>query len=162
MSLQSSALQTPATDFGKPGILDGRVTSMVVLDSTEQNEITALLESDDEFAVRLEWQLSGAATTVVGGFWVVSLYSKNMDNLGLMQGLIGGPDVIAIQPAPSPLTYEHTFHVRPPRPRQGIYKLVATINHSPTGNPAKVSEMFGFAESTPIDIRDYVVESAGS
>jgi hypothetical protein len=162
MSLQSSALQTPATDFGMPGILDGKVTSMVVVDPTEHNEITALLESDDEFDVQLSWKLSGAATTVVGGFWVVSLYSKNMDNAGPMQGLIAGPDVIAIQPAPSPLKYEYTFHVRPSRPRQGVYKLVATINHSPTGNPAKVSEMFGFAESSPIDIRDYVVESADS
>jgi hypothetical protein len=43
-----------------------------------------------------------------------------------------------------------------------VYKLVATINHSPTGDPAKVSEMFGFAESTPIDIRDHVVESGDS
>jgi hypothetical protein len=32
------------------------------------------------------------------------------------------------------------------------------INHSPTGDPKKVSEMFGYAESTPIDIREVVVE----
>jgi hypothetical protein len=159
MSLQSSALQTPATDFGVPGILDGTVTSMVVRDPTEKNETTALLESNDEFDVQLTWELRGAATTVLGGSWVVSLYSKNMDDVGPMQGLIAGPDVKAIVAGPSPLTYEHTFRVRPPRPRQGLYKLVATINHSPTGNPAKVSEMFGFAESTPIDIRDNVVES---
>jgi hypothetical protein len=37
-------------------------------------------------------------------------------------------------------------------------QLTATINHSPTGDPKKVSEMFGYAESTPIDIRDVVVE----
>jgi hypothetical protein len=158
MSLESSALQTPVTDFGIHGILDGKVNSIVVLDPTEKNEKTALLESDDEFDVRIRWQLSGAATTVVGGYWVVSLYSKNMDNVGPMQGLIAGPAVIAIYPAAGPLTYEHTFRVRPPRPRQGLYRLVATINHSPTGDPNKVSEMFGFAESTPIDIRDNVVE----
>lgn len=158
MSLESSALQTPVTDFQVHGILDGNVSSMVVLDPTEKYEKGALLESDDEFDVQLNWELSGAATTVVGGYWVVSLYSKNMDNLGPMQGLIGGPAVIAIHPAAGPLTYEHTFRVRPPRPRQGLYKLTATINHSPTGDPNKVSEMFGFAESTPIDIRDNVVE----
>jgi hypothetical protein len=159
MSLESGALQTPVTDFGVLGILDGKVKSIAVLDPTEKNERTALLEADDEFAVRIVWELTGAATTVVGGYWVVSLFSKNMDNLGPMQGLIAGPAVIAILGAPSPLTYEHTFRVRPPKPRQGLYKLTATINHSPTGDPAKVSEMFGFAESTPIDIREHVVES---
>ena len=159
MSLASSALQTPVTDFKVPGILDGKVKSMVVLDPTEHNEKTALLEGDDEFDVRLRWELSGAATTVVGGYWAVSLYSKNMDNVGPMQGLIAGPAVITIHPAPGPLEFEHTFRVRPPRPRQGLYKLTATINHSPTGNPNQVSEMFGFAESTPIDIRDNVVET---
>ena len=158
MSLESGALQTPATDFRVYGILDAKVKSIVVLDPTEKNEKTVLLESDDEFDVQLTWELSGAATTVVGGYWVVSLYSKNMDHKGPMQGLIAGPAVITIHAAPGPLTYKHTFRVRPPRPRQGLYKLTATINHSPTGNPKKVSEMFGFAESTPIDIRDNVVE----
>ena len=159
MSLESGALQTPVTDFKVHGILDGKVKSIAVLDPTEKNERTALLEADDEFDVRIVWELSGAATTVVGGHWVVSLYSKNMDDVGPMQGLIAGPRVIAIHGAPSPLTFEHTFRVRPPRPRQGLYKLTATINHSPTGDPAKVSEMFGFAESTPIDIREHVVEA---
>lgn len=158
MSLESGALQTPVTDFNVPGILDGKVTSMDVLDPTEKNEKTALLESDDEFDVRLIWQLSGAATTVVGGYWVVSLYSKNMDAVGPMQGLISGPAVIPIQGAAGTLTFEHIFRVAPPTPRQGLYKLTATINHSPNGDPKKVSEMFGFAESTPIDIRDNVVE----
>src|SRR5215467_5122203 len=100
MSLESGALQTPVTDFGVPGILDGKVKSIAVLDPTEKNERTALLEADDEFAVRIEWELTGAATTVVGGYWVVSLFSKNMDNLGPMQGLIAGPAVIAILGAP--------------------------------------------------------------
>jgi hypothetical protein len=43
--------------------------------------------------------------------------------------------------------------------RTGVYKLTATINHSPSGNPAQLDEMFGFAESTPIQITDPVIES---
>jgi hypothetical protein len=31
--------------------------------------------------------------------------------------------------------------------------LTVTINHSPTGNAGQLDEMFGFAESTPIDIK---------
>ena len=59
----------------------------------------------------------------------------------------------------SPLTFQHTFKVPPPTPKVGIYKLTATISHSPTGNANKLSEMFGYAESTPINIRSTVVET---
>jgi hypothetical protein len=53
MPLQSGSLQTPVTDSGVSGILDGQVTAMDVLDPTENNEKTALLEVDDEvFLVR--------------------------------------------------------------------------------------------------------------
>jgi hypothetical protein len=159
MSLQSSALQTPATDFNVPGILDGQVTSMDVLDPTEGNERTTLLEVDDEFDVKVSWRLTGAATPVVGGAWIVSLYSSNMDGVGTMTGLIAGPVAVPITGAVSPLTFDHTFKIAPPKPREGLYKLTATINHSPTADPAKLTEMFGFAESTPVDIRNTVVES---
>jgi hypothetical protein len=159
MSLQSGSLQTPVTDFNVPGILDGQVTGMDVLDPTENDEKTSLLEVDDEFDVALSWQLSGAATPVVGGYWVVSLYSQNMDGVGAMQGLISGPVVIAIQGAAGTLAFENTFHVAPPEPKEGLYKLTATISHSPTGDPNKLSEMFGYAESTPVDIRNTEVET---
>src|SRR5262249_21021347 len=73
MPLQSGSLQTPVTDFAVAGILDGQVTAMDVLDPTENDEKTSLLEVDDEFDVKLTWKLTGAATPVVGGSWVVSL-----------------------------------------------------------------------------------------
>jgi hypothetical protein len=158
MPLQSGSLQTPTTDFSVPGILDGQVTAIEVLDPTE-NEKTALLEVDDEFDVQLSWQLTGAATPVVGGFWVVSLYSSNMDGAGAMTGLLSGPTAIPITGAAGTLAFQHTFKVAPPTPREGLYKLTATINHSPTGNPAQISEMFGFAESTPVKITNTVVET---
>ena len=159
MPLQSGSLQTPVTDFSVPGILDGQILSLDVLDPTEGNELTSLLEADDEFDVRLRWQLTGAATPVVGGYWIVSLYSDDMDGVGTMKGRIAGPTAIPITGNVSPLAFEYTFQVAPPTPQEGLYKLTATVNHSPTGDPAKVSEMFGFAESTPIDIRTTVVES---
>jgi hypothetical protein len=159
MPLQSSSFQTPVTDFGVAGILDAQVTGMDVLDPTENNEKTSLLEVDDEFDVVLTWQLTGAATPVVGGFWIVSLYCDDKDGVGAMNGLIAGPAVIPNTPGVSPLTFTHTFKVPPPTPQVGLYELTATINHSPTGNPNQLSEMFGFAEATPINIRQIVVES---
>ena len=132
---------------------------MDVLDPTEGNEKTSLLEDDDEFDVQLTWQLIGSSTPVVGGTWIVALYSDDIDGVGAMTGLIAGPAVVPIVGNVSPLTFQHTFKVPPPKPKVGIYKLTATISHSPTGNANKLSEMFGYAESTPINIRSTVVET---
>jgi len=157
--LQSGSLQTTMTDSGLSGYLDGQVTGMDVLDPTEGNEKTSLLEDDDEFDVQLTWQLIGSSTPVVGGTWIVALYSDDIDGVGPMTGLIAGPALIPIVGGVSPLTFQHTFKVPPPTPKVGIYKLTATISHSPTGNANKLSEMFGYAESTPINIRSTVVET---
>ena len=161
MTIQSGSLQTPATDaLGHPNaVLDGNVTSMDVLDPTENNEKTTLLEVDDEFDVQIKWELDGAATTVVGGYWIVSLYSDDMDGVGTMNGRIAGPDTIAIVGGVTPLKFQHTFKVPTPKPKVGVYTLTATINHSPTGNPKQLTEMFGFAESTPVQIVQDLVES---
>ena len=160
MSLQSGSLQTPVTDFNVPGILDGQVTGMDVLDPTENNEKTSLLEVADPFDVLLSWQLTGAATPIVGGSWIVSLFSNDMDGVGVMKGLISGPVSVPITGAVGSLKFQHKFHVTAPTPKVGLYKLTATISHSPTGNPALLSEMFGFAEATPVEIRNIVVEGS--
>jgi hypothetical protein len=157
--LQSGSLQTTMTDSGLSGYLDGQVTGMDVLDPTEGNERTSLLEDDDEFDVQLTWQLTGTSTPVVGGTWIVALYGDDIDGVGPMTGLIAGPALIPIVGGASPLTFQHTFKVPPPTPRVGIYRLTATIGHSPTGDANKLSEMFGYAESTPINIRHTVVET---
>jgi len=148
--LRSGSLQTTVTDTGVPKILDGQVTGLDVLDPTENNEQTSLLEVDDEFDVVLSWELTGNSTPVVGGYWIVSLYSDDMDGQGLMTGLIAGT---------SPLKFQHKFTVSPPKPQVGLYQLTAVINESPTGNPNQLTEMFGYAESTPIMITKTVVET---
>jgi hypothetical protein len=150
--LRSGSLQTTVTDVGVSNILDGQVTGLDVLDPTEANEKTSLLEVDDEFDVVLSWQLTGNSTPVVGGSWIVALYSDDMDGQGLMTGLIAGPDIVPITGGVSPLKFQHKFTVSPPKPQVGLYQLTAVITHSPVGDPKKLSEMFGYAESTPIMI----------
>src|SRR6516165_3812308 len=119
MPIQSGSLQTPATDsLGSPNVvLDGKVTGMDVLDPTENDEKTSLLEVDDEFDVQLTWELDGAATTVVGGSWIVSLYSDDMDGVGTMVGPIAGPDTIHIVGGVTPLKFQHRFKVPTPKPK---------------------------------------------
>ena len=42
----------------------------------------------------------------------------------------------------------------------GVYQLVVTINHSPQGGPlGKLTEMVGFAESTPVKFTSTPAES---
>lgn len=158
--LESSSFQTPATDFpGGNAILAGQVLNLRVLDPTENNEQTSLLEVDDEFDVQVTWELTGAATPVVAGYWILSLYSDDIDGVGAMTGLIAGPDIVAFSGKPTPNGFSHTFKVSPPTPKVGLYQLVSAINFSPVGNPNLLAEMYGFAESTPIDIRKIVVEA---
>ena len=150
--LRSGSLQTTVTDTGVSNILDGQVTGLDVLDPTEKNEKTSLLEVDDEFDVVLSWQLTGNSTPVVGGSWIVALYSDDKDGQGLMNGLIAGPDIVPITGGISPLRFQHKFTVSPPQPQIGLYQLTAVITHSPVSDPKRLSEMFGYAESTPIMI----------
>lgn len=158
--LESSSFQTPATDFpGGNAILAGQVLNLRVLDPTENNEQTSLLEVDDEFDVEVTWELTGAATPVVAGYWILSLYSDDIDGAGLMHGLIAGPDIVAFSGKGTPHGFSHTFKVSPPTPKVGLYQVVCAINFSPVGNPNLLAEMYGFAESTPIDIRRIVVEA---
>jgi hypothetical protein len=137
---------------------------MDVLDPTEASEKTSLLEVGDEFDVLLTWELQGAATTTTGGFWIVSLYSDDMDGLptSTMRGLLGTSPPIPLRLISGPVAYSYRFRVLPPVPKVGLYKLTATISHSTTGNPALLTEMFGYAEATPITIRQTVVETADS
>ena len=157
--LESSSFQTPATDVGGGLALSGDVLDLRVLDPTEANEQTSLLEVDDEFDVYVKWELKGTTTSVTAGTWVVSLYSDDIDGVGAMNGLIAGPTVIPFGPGPSPRIFHHTFKVLPPTPKVGLYQLVVAINYSPTGNPNVLAEMFGYAESTPICIRKIVFET---
>ena len=55
---------TPGSDTG-PGALDGSI-SVDVLDPTENNEPTLLLEEDDPYAVKVDWQVTGAGLCSFG------------------------------------------------------------------------------------------------
>ncbi len=155
MALQSGSLQTPDSEiFGSPNhVLNGQVTSLDVVHQTNSNRRTSLLDVTNPFEVQVRWQLDGSGTSVLGGGWIVSLYSDDIDGFGQMVGRIEGPAVIPLTGGLSPLKFHHRFHVNPPTPKVGLYTLTVTINHSPTSNPADLDEMFGFAESTPIDIK---------
>ena len=47
----------------------------------------------------------------------------------------------------------------PAGPEESAPGAAPQVGGSPSGNPAQLDEMFGFAESTPIQITDPVIES---
>jgi hypothetical protein len=148
----ATSFQTPLTDTTLPNLLIGKVTALDVSDPTEAGEKTSLIELGDPFDVSVSWTLDGVLTPIVGGFWIVELYSDDIDGQGQMTGRIGGPVTIPIVGAAPPLTFSTTFTVQGATTKVGVYQLVVTINHSTDSSPANVTEMVGFAESTPLKI----------
>jgi hypothetical protein len=63
----------------------------------------------------------------------------------------------------SPLTFSQRFSIAANAVQAGLYQLSASINHSPVSNsPNQLTEMVGFAQSTPVKFTLTVVESVGA
>ena len=166
MALANSSFQTPWTDTVVPNTLAGQVTAMVVIDPTENlpaGEVTNLIELGEPFEVRVDWQLTGIGTPVVGGFWRVQLFIDDIDGIGPTHGPLGTEAVIPITGGVSPLTFSQRFSIAANAVQAGLYQLSASINHSPVNNNAnQLTEMVGFAQSTPVKFTLTVVESVGA
>ena len=154
-----TSFQTYATDFlPTTGILDASITGLAVLDPTENNEPTLLLEPDDPFLVQVSWQLSGAGLCSLGGTWQVALYIDDIDGVGPTAGQLGSTILVPVVGCQS--NYSVTFSIPANSVADGVYQLVVTINHSPQGGPAtSLTENVGFAESPPIKFTTTVAES---
>jgi hypothetical protein len=156
--LLTSSFQTTATDQF-PVLLSGSIDALTIMDPTENNEVTSLHETDDAVAVKIDWQLFGAAVWTTGGTWELALYIDDIDGIGPTSGLLSSA-TIAVTVSSDPMKYSHTFAVPANTVKPGVYQLVVTINHSPAGGPVgKLTEMVGFAESTPIKFTNTLAES---
>ena len=158
-----TSFQTYATDFGIPGILDAAITGLTVLDPTENNEPTLLLEEDDPYAVKVDWQVTGAGVCSLGGTWQVALYIDDIDGVGPTNGQVGTTVYIPVIGCQQNYT---TTISRPANSVQaGLYQFVVAINHSPQGATTpppldqQLTENVGFAQSTPVKFTATVDES---
>ena len=158
-----TSFQTYATDFGIPGILDAAITGLTVLDPTENNEPTLLLEEDDPYAVKVDWQVTGAGVCSLGGTWQVALYIDDIDGVGPTSGQVGTTVYIPVIGCQQNYT---TTISRPANSVQaGLYQFVVSINHSPQGATPpppvdqQITENVGFAQSSPVKFTAIVDET---
>lgn len=157
-----TSFQTFATDFGIKGILDATITGLTVMDPTENNEATLLVEEDDPYAIEIDWQVTGAAVCSLGGTWQVSLYINDIDgNPAGSHGQIGTTLYIPVVGCQS--TYTATITQPPNSVVPGLYQFVVAINHSPQGATPplgnKLTENAGYAQSSPVKFTPTVEES---
>jgi hypothetical protein len=158
-----TSFQTYATDFGIPGVLDAAITGLTVLDPTENNEPTLLLEEDDPYAVKVDWRVTGAGVCSLGGTWQVALYIDDIDGVGPTHGQVGTTVYIPVIGCKQNYT---TTISRPAKSVQaGLYQFVVAINHSPQGATTppplnqQLTENVGFAQSSPVKFTPTVDES---
>ena len=155
-----TSFQTYATDF-RPGILDGAITGLTVIDPTE-NEPTLLLEENEPYAVRVDWQVTGAGLCSFGGTWQVSLYINNLDGAGMTHGQLGSTALIPVTGCQQ--DYTATFTQPADSVQPGLYQFAVAIDHSPQGatEPPPLSqqqtENVGFAQSSPVKFTPTVDE----
>jgi hypothetical protein len=159
-----TSFQTYATDFGIPGILDAAITGLTVLDPTENNEPTLLLEEDDPYAVKVEWQVTGAGLCSFGGTWQVALYINDIDGqAGAAHGQLGTTVFIPVLGCQQ--KYSTTFSQPANSVQAGLYQFVVTINHSPQGATTpppldqQLTENVGYAQSSPVKFTPTVDET---
>ena len=158
-----TSFQTYATDFGIQGILDAKITGLTVLDPTENNEPTLLLEEDDPYAVKVDWQVTGAGLCSFGGTWQVTLYINDIDGVGPTHGQLG--TTVNIPVVGCKQDYTTTFTQPANSVQPGVYQFVVTINHSPQGATTppplgqQLTENVGYAQSSPVKFTPTVDES---
>jgi hypothetical protein len=162
MAIASKSFQTPDTDTGVPNLLDGLVTQLDVQDPTENNETTNLIEPDEPTDVVVNWTLAGVNVPTTGGTWEVALYIDDIDGVGPTSGQLGATQAVPVTAGPGAPPGPQgpvTFHVPANAIGEGVYQLVVTINHRAQGfPPGSLTEMVGFAESTPIKVTRTPVE----
>jgi len=151
-----SSFSTPLTETGAADALTGKITGARIFDPAESNEPTRILETDDPCEVEVTWQLSGSAVYVVGGTWHAELYLDQID--GSRQVKIG-PVNVPVNITGDPTPFDASCHVPPGTVEEGVYKLVALITHSGTGESNELTGMGGDVEIGTVQFLSPEVES---
>jgi hypothetical protein len=124
-----------------PAHLTGSI-SLTVLDPGAQP--TNIIETDDNWSVKVEWSISGPIAPGLGGDWHVKAFLDDLDG-GPFEGQVGATKHISLNSAAPALVRNYTTTIDVPAgtPPVGVYRLVTVITYSNLNVPL---EMAAFEE----------------
>ncbi|GIK40001.1 MAG: hypothetical protein KJ077_19500 [Anaerolineae bacterium] len=116
--------------------------SAVVLDPAGVQPST-IIQTEDAWRIRVNWQISGAAAPMLAGDWTVRAF---LESIGPgFEGQVGPTRVVPLNPPAPALVRNYTTDIDVPgnTVAAGTYKLVTLINYAHLGVPG---EMAAFVE----------------
>ena len=122
-----------------PAHLSGHM-NVTVLDPSDPGTPTNIIETDDAFAIRVDWSITGLAAPFLGGQWHVKAYIDDRDGVALSSGLLGSATV-AVGPSNGQSTrnYATTLKVAAGAVKPGLYDLTVAITYDNFGPPMSIA-----------------------
>ena len=148
-----------------PGLIEGNITTVVVIDPTNTFppfEVgNHVLNRNDSFQINVEWTITGLLgplwLSALGGNWNVQVFAESLG--GGPEILLARDDSVAADPNTSNYAVQLTVPPTalaegdPGSNVSGIYKLVVSVFlNSSLGNPG--FDMTGFNEGPIIQVED--------
>jgi hypothetical protein len=114
--------------------------SVTVLDPNDPGTPTNIIETDDAFAIRVDWTITGLAAPFLGGQWRVNAYLHDRDGVAPSTGLLSNATV-AVGPSNGLQTrnYSTTLNVAAGRVKAGLYDLTVAITYDNFGPPMSIA-----------------------
>ena len=136
-----------------PAHLTGQM-SVTVLDPSDPGTPTNIIETDDAFAIRVNWTITGLAAPFLGGQWHVNAYLDDADGVAPSSGLLGGA-VVPVGPSNGQQTrnYATTIKVAAGKVKAGLYDLTVAITYDNFGPPLSIA---AFSEGPILQFYDKV------
>ena len=133
-----------------PAHLSGQV-SLVVLDPSDPGTPVNIVETDDAFAIRVDWSITGLAAPFLGGTWHVTAYIDDRDGVAPSSGPLGTKNVpVGPVVLPLPRKYSTTINVAAGAVKAGLYDLTVAITYD---NGPKLS-IAAFCEGPILEFYD--------
>ena len=130
-----------------PAHLTGLITGFEVLDpDLNPNRV---LQSDLDWSIKVDWNISGLIAGGLGGVWQVRAYAESIG--GGFEGQVGADVLVDLSAAPATASrsYTATVDVSAGFLPDGAYKLVVLINYTNGGLP---QQMAAFVEGPVVQM----------
>ncbi len=136
-----------------PAHLAGQM-NVTVLDPDDPGTPTNIIETDDAFAIQVDWTITGLAAPFLGGQWHVNAYLDDADGVAPSSGLLGGVTVaVGGSGGSSTRSYSTIINVPAGAVQAGLYDLTVAITYDNFGPPLSIA---AFSEGPILQFYDKV------